>query len=48
MYSKNDKNYWLFVESEFNRKQDEINGYKNQDTKKKCYDKNYFINYFFG
>jgi len=29
MYSKNDKNYWLFVESEFNRKQDEINGYKN-------------------
>jgi len=21
MYSKNDKNYWLFVESEFNRKQ---------------------------
>ena len=29
MYSRNDKNYWLFVESEFNRKQDEINGYKN-------------------
>ena len=29
MYSKNEKNYWLFVESEFNRKQDEINGYKN-------------------
>ena len=29
MYSKNHKNYWLFVESEFNRKQDEINGYKN-------------------
>jgi len=29
MYSKNNKNYWLFVESEFNRKQDEINGYKN-------------------
>lgn len=29
MYSRNDKNYWLFVESEFNRKQDEINEYKN-------------------
>jgi hypothetical protein len=29
MYSKNKKNYWLFVESKFNRKQDEINEYKN-------------------
>ena len=29
MSLKIEKNSWLFVESEFNRKQDEINGYKN-------------------
>ena len=27
MYSRNKKNFWLFVESEFNRNQDENNGY---------------------
>lgn len=29
MSSKNNKNFWLFVESDHNRKQDEINGYNN-------------------
>ena len=31
-----------FVKKEVERK---LSGYKNQDTKKKCYDKNYFISY---